>query len=212
MPWVSKPGCALLCAFNRLIRFTSGMTLVPQPGQDGGVYPGQIQMGRYSSQVSMGIPQPGMGTPHPGMGYPLARSGQGEGRGRGYPFPEMGYPSRNGVPPDQVRIGGGIPARDGVPLSRDRVPPVKRWGTPHPEVGHPPDLKAYGVLDMWQAVCLLCSCRWTFLFTWVTSYFYKGGQCEYFINVNILLMSWNFLWKVAMLAPVFLYSSVIKLF
>ena len=58
-------------------------------------------------------------------------------------------------------------------MVRMGVPPSQGWGTPWTGMGAPPawdwvpltrDRTADGVLDTWQAVCLLCSRRRTFLF------------------------------------------------
>ena len=91
--------------------------------------------------------------------------------GRGYPSQiRMGYPG-------QVRTGGMQPGQDegypgqvrtgGTPARSGWVYPGQGWGTPHPGMGYPPlqDRTADGVLDAWRAVCLLRSCKRTFLFT-----------------------------------------------
>ena len=83
------------------------------------------------------LPQPGLtGEGVPQGTYPPARSGRGKG------VPQGTY-----LPLSQVRIGGG------GTLTRYLPPP------PPP----PRDRTAYGVLDIPRSVCLLRSCRRTFL-------------------------------------------------
>ena len=101
--------------------------------------------------------------PHPGQGstprylpliqgtYPLSMSGQGEG------VPQGTYPSVQGTyPPSRSGWGRGYP-KVSTPLSK----------VPTPQGTYPPptwDGTAYRVLDTLQSVCLLRSCRRTFLF------------------------------------------------
>ena len=100
-----------------------------------------LPTGGYCGKIRMGVPQLGMAYPHPGIGH--------SHRGIGHPHPGMGYPpSRNGIPP--VPEMGCSLARDRVPPSRDGIPPQIR--------------RADGVFDMPWSVCILCSCRRTFLF------------------------------------------------
>ena len=71
-----------------------------------GVYPSQVGWGTYPGQIQTGIPRPG-----PDGGDTPARSDRGTlARSRW-----GGTPGRDGVPPGQVRMGGGVPV--GMPLA-----------------------------------------------------------------------------------------------
>ena len=135
---------------------------------------GYLPQGTYAK---VGTPRSGQDR---GRGYPKvptllsqgrylhpARSGWRRGTPRYLPpakvgippsWPKMGvpqgtYPPVQGrYPSSQVRMGGkGTPRY--LPPSQDRYPPPPR------------DRTAYGVLDTLQSVCLLHSCRRTFLFS-----------------------------------------------
>ena len=94
-------------------------------------------------------------------------------RGRGYPHPWMGevpppgqveylIPGRRGIPPVQPWMGEYPHPDRGVPPSSDGVLHLSRWGyLPRPGMGLPPRQG----LSTRRAVCLLRSCRRTFLLT-----------------------------------------------
>ena len=130
-----------------------GVGGVPNPGLDGGGYP----------IWGVGVPQPGLdgeGVPHPrsGGGYPsqVWMVGGYAIQGGGVPQPGLdggGYPIQGdpgqvwmvgvpGVPPIKTWPGYPLPPGMGNPQTWNWVPPPSRpgQGTPHPEMGYPPDL------------------------------------------------------------------------
>ena len=130
-------------------------------GQTRGV-PCQVQLGGVPCKVQLG-------------GYP-ARSSQGGTLPGGYPaggYPAGGYPGM--VPPSQVRMG--------VPCGGTLPGGTLQGGT---QVWYPPSQvrtqggypvrTTKGVLTTRQAVCLLHSCRRTFLFLQYFTIFHNSRQ------------------------------------
>ena len=143
-------GVLYLHPINNMMSFLGGTPVTGPRSRWGGGYPtlGQVRIGGLLPHLGVS-PHPEMRYPQPGQdsggggggtwnGVPPARSGWG--------YPEMGYPpSRDGVPPGQVRTGGGYFG----------------WGTPP----LPPRNRTVDrVLDTPRSVCLLSSPRRTFLF------------------------------------------------
>ena len=158
----------------------------PRSGQGGYTIPG----------LDGRVPYPADGVPHPrsGWGVPHSRSGLGYpilGLD-GVPHPKSGW----GVSPSQTGWGTPCPRLDGYPQSKtgwgtpcprlDGVFPIQNWmGYPLPH----PRLDA-----MQQAVCLLHSCRRTFLFRRVILHVSKHlllhtRYCCIYLSLHLALYS-----------------------